>query len=112
MTHLSHPYEPKEPNMPPATKAPVARRLKRAKAIVINEPTPQSATTARFSIMMEDFLNVYNFPPQQRIELIRSGVPAKDVGRLAKSMRVPKEILISSLGIARATLSRKERQAL
>ena len=58
-----------------------------------------------------DFVEVYNFLPQQRIEAIRGGVPAKDVGRLAHSMQVPKDFLIASLGLARATLSRKERSS-
>jgi putative toxin-antitoxin system antitoxin component (TIGR02293 family) len=82
------------------TKAAEARPPRRAKAAAISTP-----------IGVKDFLDVYNFLPQQRIELIRSGVPAKDVGLLAKNMKVSKEVLIASLGIPRATLSRKERDA-
>jgi putative toxin-antitoxin system antitoxin component (TIGR02293 family) len=71
-------------------------------------PRKRSGTVAAH-VGVDDFVEVYNYPPQERIELIRGGVPAKDVGRLAHSMHLPKDFLIASLGIARATLSRKER---
>jgi putative toxin-antitoxin system antitoxin component (TIGR02293 family) len=56
-----------------------------------------------------EFVQVFNAPPQDKITLIRRGVPARDVGRLAATMRIAKESLSESLGIARATINRKER---
>ncbi len=67
--------------------------------------------SVRGPVTQSEFLEVYNYPPQERIALIRWGIPAKDVGQLAKHMNVAKEVLIASLGIPRATLSRKERTA-
>lgn len=103
-SHLSHTVRSKEPIMSPPTKATEARPSKRPRkaATAVDESLATSprraATPARSlcgaqvapkgmpaSVMAKDFLDVYNFPPQQRIELIRAGVSAKDVGRLAKS---------------------------
>lgn len=53
--------------------------------------------------------SVYHVDPQARIELIRHGVPASSVGDLSARMGISKEILLSSLGLSRATVSRKEK---
>lgn len=47
--------------------------------------------------------------PQARIAAIRQGIPASAVGQLSTSMGMSKELLLTSLGLSRATISRKER---
>lgn len=46
--------------------------------------------------------------PQARIERIREGIPASTVSTLAKDMGISKDVLLSFLGLPRATISRKE----
>lgn len=55
--------------------------------------------------------NVYLCDPQARIALIRAGVPALAIGALAARLGISKESLLGSLGLSRATISRKERDA-
>ena len=49
--------------------------------------------------------------PHERIALIRRGIPASTISRLSASMGMSKELLLSSLGLSRATISRKEKDA-
>lgn len=49
--------------------------------------------------------------PQARIDLIRQGIPAATIGRLSARMGLSKETLLASLGLPRATISRKEKDA-
>jgi putative toxin-antitoxin system antitoxin component (TIGR02293 family) len=42
-----------------------------------------------------------------KIRVIRSGVPAQRVGELSSAMAMPKEALMDSLGLSRATINRK-----
>lgn len=49
--------------------------------------------------------------PQARIALIRQGIPASMIGNLSLRMGMSKETLLSSLGLSRATISRKEKEA-
>lgn len=48
--------------------------------------------------------------PQQRIDIIRRGIPADRVGRLSARMGLSREFLINSLGLSRTTINRKERE--
>ncbi len=54
---------------------------------------------------------IYRFDPQARIAAIRQGIPASMIGSLSSRMGMSKEMLLSSLGLSRATISRKERDA-
>lgn len=54
---------------------------------------------------------LYHFDPQARIAVIRQGVPASIIGSLSSRMGMSKENLLSSLGLSRATISRKEKDA-
>jgi putative toxin-antitoxin system antitoxin component (TIGR02293 family) len=56
-----------------------------------------------------DFQRIYMFAPQERIDAIKRGVPAEIVGILSAKMSMPKEWLIATLGLSRATLGRKGR---
>ncbi|CAN7427362.1 DUF2384 domain-containing protein [Pseudoduganella sp. LjRoot289] len=49
--------------------------------------------------------------PQARIAMIRQGIPASVIGSLSSRMGMSKENLLSSLGLSRATISRKEKDA-
>ncbi len=50
--------------------------------------------------------------PISRITIIRQGLPAWRVGHLANRLGMSKERLLTSLGLSRATVSRKERDVL
>lgn len=54
---------------------------------------------------------LYRLDPQERIALIRQGIDASMIGNLSSRMGMTKESLLSSLGLSRATISRKERDA-
>lgn len=57
----------------------------------------------------DEFRNVYKLAPQDRIDAIRQGVSAEEVLTLSSKMAIPKEWLLATLGLSRATLSRKDR---
>ena len=58
-----------------------------------------------------DGTQMYLFDPQARIALIRQGIPASMISNLSSRMGMSKETLLSSLGLSRATISRKEKEA-
>ena len=53
----------------------------------------------------------YRIDPRARITLIRQGIPASTIGSLSARMGMSKESLLASLGLSRATISRKEKDA-
>jgi putative toxin-antitoxin system antitoxin component (TIGR02293 family) len=63
-------------------------------------------------MMTTNFLrsaNLYRLDPHTRIAAIRQGIPASTVGELSSTMGMSKELLLGSLGLSRATISRKEK---
>jgi putative toxin-antitoxin system antitoxin component (TIGR02293 family) len=70
----------------------------------------QPKTTARETIFV-DGTQIYRFDPQARIAVIRQGIPASMISSLSSRMGMSKENLLSSLGLSRATISRKEKDA-
>jgi len=56
-----------------------------------------------------NFADVYRLGPTERIEIIKEGVPAGEVVKLAKTIGRPKERLFKVLGLPRATVDRKVR---
>lgn len=54
--------------------------------------------------------HLYRLSPHERIAMIRKGIAASTVGNLAQSMRMSKDNLLASLGLSRATISRKEKE--
>jgi len=56
-----------------------------------------------------DTNKLYRVDPQTRIAAIRKGIPASMVGELSSMMGMSKELLLGSLGLSRATISRKEK---
>ena len=59
-----------------------------------------------------DGIPLFNLSPQGRIALIRQGIPASTITSLSARMGMSKEILLNSLGLSRATISRKEKDAI
>ena len=53
------------------------------------------------------FIAFYKMDFADKIQTIRSGVPAQRVGELSSAMNMPKEALMDSLGLSRATINRK-----
>lgn len=53
------------------------------------------------------FIAWYKMDFAEKIDAIRSGVPAQRVGELSSVMHMPKEALMDSLGLSRATINRK-----
>ena len=93
--------------------APSAARVKAATAA--GDDFDQAKTTvpaaARHSIAIVDGTQLYLVDPRARIAAIRRGIPASMVGDLSSRMGMSKENLLSSLGLSRATISRKEKDA-
>ncbi len=56
------------------------------------------------------FAEIFNADPIERVKLVKDGVPASVVETLAKRMAMPKERLMATLGLARATVDRKVRE--
>lgn len=57
------------------------------------------------------FVEVFRAEPLTRVKLIRDGLPADFLDQLSRQMKIPKERLLPSLGIAQATVSRKVRES-
>jgi len=57
----------------------------------------------------EQIATVYHAGPQAKIDIIKQGRPATDVDALAELMSIPKETLINTLRLSRATVNRKAR---
>jgi putative toxin-antitoxin system antitoxin component (TIGR02293 family) len=56
-----------------------------------------------------NFADVYRLAPTERIQIIKEGVPAGEVVKLAKTIGRSKERLFQVLGLPRATVDRKTR---
>lgn len=56
-----------------------------------------------------NFLALYRADAMERIGIVKRGMPATTVEAMAKRMTVSKERLVTTLGLARATVDRKAR---
>lgn len=70
-----------------------------------------AATTPSGPLIVADGAEQYRVDPSVRIALIRQGMPASTISQLSSRMGISKELLLSSLGLSRATISRKEKDA-
>jgi len=61
------------------------------------------------ALVTTDFLEAFQADAMERVRIVKRGVPAGVVDAIAKRMGVPKEKLIGTLGLARATIDRKAR---
>jgi putative toxin-antitoxin system antitoxin component (TIGR02293 family) len=59
----------------------------------------------------QSFANIYRAAPQEKISVIKQGLSAEHIGALAEVMNMPKEALINTLRLSRATVNRKARSA-
>ena len=75
-------------------------RTKMADAPMVEMEKPLSVT---------DFSRVYQLGPMGRIEMIKKGVPAGEVEKIARTIGRPKERVIKVLGLPRATIDRRAR---
>ncbi|HWW72570.1 MAG TPA: antitoxin Xre-like helix-turn-helix domain-containing protein [Duganella sp.] len=93
--------------------APLAARLEAATAAGAGFDQAKTAApaAARHSVAIVDGTQLYRVDPQTRIAVIRQGIPASTIGNLSSRMGMSKENLLSSLGLSRATISRKEKDA-
>ena len=57
------------------------------------------------------FIDVFRAEPLTRVKMIKQGLPADFLDQLSRRMNMPKERLLPALGIARATASRRVREA-
>lgn len=57
------------------------------------------------------FVDVFRAEPLTRVRMIKDGLPADYLDQLSRRMKMPKERLLPTLGIAPATVSRKVREA-
>jgi putative toxin-antitoxin system antitoxin component (TIGR02293 family) len=74
-----------------------------AKSTVVTQPAPLHYAAKEAA--------TYRIDPRARITLIRQGIPASTIGSLSARMGMSKESLLASLGLSRATISRKEKDA-
>ncbi len=80
-----------------------------SKAVVSKAAGKASASKVGAKTMPLNFLTLYRADPMERICIVKRGMPAKTVEAMAKRMAVPKERLVETLGLARATVDRKAR---
>lgn len=72
---------------------------------------PLDQPSAAYQVDDSSAIYLLRLDPQARINLIRQGIPAATVGHLSARMGLSKETLLASLGLPRATISRKEKDA-
>ena len=92
------PTLPARPN--PRTKSTSHERRKRGGVISLGPTAPAN------------FVTLYGLAPAERIALVKRGIPAGEVGIIAKTIGRPKERLMKLLGFPRATIDRKSRSNL
>jgi len=73
--------------------------------------TERTASPVRDGTHVPEAIPLYRSDPQARIAVIRHGIPAAMISSLSGRMGMSKETLLSSLGLSRATISRKEKDA-
>ena len=66
-----------------------------------------SAAKSSAAKQAAEFTRIYRLPPPEKIAALRRGVSASQVGILSAIMHISKDTLTSTLGLSRATVSRK-----
>ena len=93
---------------PPATKIAASSGPARKPLPVLLPASPNPPVRGAF-VAKVGFEQVFLTPPHERIAAIKRGVPAAQVSVLAERMHIPKESLIATLRLSRATINRKAR---
>jgi len=89
-------------------QAAVAAPAKRALKATSGSFTRGKAARPGIAVVF-DGTQLYRVDREARIAVIRQGIPASMVGQLSTTMGISKELLLGSLGLSRATISRKEK---
>jgi len=100
----------KRPALPAATKASAIKAAAtKAAATPATEKAALKVTVLNLTrdAKTGQFTAWYKMDVADKIHVIRSGVPAQRVGELSSVMNMPKEALMDSLGLSRATINRK-----
>lgn len=84
--------------------------MPRAAGIKTSRSIGGNATKIAKAAITIDGLAAFNLSPVERIAMIRQGIPAAMITSLSIRMGLSKETLLTSLGLSRATISRKEKQ--
>lgn len=77
---------------------------------MVSEPSAAMYSTVTAATAGIRFAQVFHAEPMERILWIKQGVAAREVEGVARRMGVTKERLMSTLGLARATVDRKVRE--
>lgn len=93
---------------PAVTKTAAGTRAGREPAPVILPAVRKPQARGGF-VAKVGFEQIFLIPPHERIAAIKRGVPAAQVSVLAEHMHIPKESLIATLRLSRATINRKAR---
>jgi len=75
-------------------------------------PTSLHSSGRRPSQYEHFFVDAYQAPLINLVEMVRQGAPAGVVAQLAEHMRIPEKRLIDALGLSRASVKRKVAQGL
>ncbi|HEU4844018.1 MAG TPA: antitoxin Xre-like helix-turn-helix domain-containing protein [Burkholderiaceae bacterium] len=89
--------------------APAKAARAAASGSLVQAPPKRRGTVTITDTNFPHSTNLYRVDPQTRIAAIRKGIPASMVGELSSTMGMSKELLLGSLGLSRATISRKEK---
>jgi putative toxin-antitoxin system antitoxin component (TIGR02293 family) len=81
-----------------------------SKTAQVQAVTPARPTAAKAAAFATDFRQVFEADAMERLRFVKLGVPARVVDVMARRMAVPKEKLVGTLGLARATIDRKARE--
>ena len=85
--------------------------LQRSASLKISKPSAKAAPASQHgSFAATNFIQAYEADAMEQVRIVKRGVPATAIDALAKRMAVPKEKLVGTLGLARATIYRKVRE--
>lgn len=87
------------------TAAPSGIPARKVATVPAKPPTSKSA-----SVFATNFRQVFEADAMERVRIVKQGVPASVVDVMARRMAIPKERLVGTLGLARATIDRKARE--
>ena len=93
----------------PGAKRPEAAKAAKPAAAPVGKEAARTITAPNLhkNAKPGQFIFWYKMDFVAKIAAIRSGVPAQRVGELSSIMDMPKEALMDSLGLSRATVNRK-----
>jgi len=93
-------------------KATASREIAQARSAARKAAAPAATAPAAksASVFATNFRQVFEADAMERVRIVKLGVPASVVEVMARRMAMPKEKLVGTLGLARATIDRKARE--